>query len=405
MSHKKKEDNFDSIVNSIKSLKTIKFKFSNQFAKFDKFFKNLSIEALEKKLHQKGKPPPTFHDTLLYKNIDKTYNLHSVNYEYFEDINGIKNMPIKIEKKEKDFTTRLYNPEFEKKIDEIFFPKKEEEKEMYKKEKKFYKRINKTYFGLDPGYYHPNYKIIEKRSPCFDFGKAIRNSDLNKEKINKLNIKEEINKDISEEKEKMSEGFSNINLKENNNFNNYKTKKVNMNNQIIKLNLIKVNKTDKTLIISRNPKFNNIKNNTQNSILPKINLNKDTIPENKSIFKKMNIKRNIKKVYSTPNLISFEKMRGRDDLKDGMINKSRDIFYQPNYDSTKPHIPSFFFKASCNTKDYKKYRVGKIIRSYIFEPDKYFILDINKNKIENKNPKNIIDLKLYQLYQNKSHNE
>ena len=406
MSSKKNEDNFDTIVNSLKNLKPIKFKFSNQSTKCDKYFKNLNIESLEKQLYKKGKPPPTFHDTILYKHIDKTYNLNDECYEYFEDLNGEKKMPIKIEKKTPDIINHLSSPEFERKIDELLLSKKEEEtKFIYRKEKKFYKGINRPFFGLDPGYYHPNYKIIEKRSPCVDFGKAIRNSDLNKEKNDKIDIKKEINMDKPDDKEKVTEEISKIDLKENkNNYNNYKAKKANMNNQMIRSNLINTNK-NKTLIkvMSRKTKYNKFNNKTHNSILPKINLRKDIITEKKSIFKKMNLNKSMKKVFSTPNIISFKKMRGRDSLNDNMINQSRDVFYQPNYDSTKPHIPAFIFKATEITKDNKKYKVGKIIRNYNCEPYKYFVLDINENKISNKNPEDEDDLKLYQYYQNKTY--
>ena len=402
MSSKKEEDNFDTIVNSLKTLKPIKFKFSNQSIKCDKYFKNLNIESLEKKLHQKGKPPPTFHDTILYKHINKTYNLNEECYEYFEDMNGEKKMPIKIEKKTPEINKNFSIPEFERKIDELLLPKKEEEKKYtYRNENKFFKGIKRPFLGSDPGYYHPNYKIIEKRSPCFDFGKAIRNSDLNKEKNDKIDI----NKDKPEEKEKMVEENSKTELKDNkNNFNNYKINKTNMNNQMIKFNLNNINK-NKTLnkVISRNPKFNETNNKTHNSILPKINLKKDINTEKKSIFKKMNLKKNMKKVFSTPNIISFQKMRGRDSLNDSMIKKSRDVFYEPNYNCIKPHIKGFIFKATEITKDDKKNKVGKMIRIYRCDPYKYIILDINENKISNKNPKNENDLKLYQYYQNKTY--
>ena len=87
MSNKKSEDNFDNIINS---LKPIKYKFSTQSHQLDKIFKNLNIESIEKKLHSKGKPPDTFKDSLLYKNIDNTYNISADCYDYFEDINGMK---------------------------------------------------------------------------------------------------------------------------------------------------------------------------------------------------------------------------------------------------------------------------------------------------------------------------
>ena len=49
MSHGKKEDNFDSIVNS---LKPIKYTYSNQSLKLNKLFKNLNLKSLEKPLRK-----------------------------------------------------------------------------------------------------------------------------------------------------------------------------------------------------------------------------------------------------------------------------------------------------------------------------------------------------------------
>jgi hypothetical protein len=88
MSTKKNDDNFDNIINS---LKLIKIEFSTKSHQLDKIFKKLNIESIEKKLHSKGKPPETFKDSLLYKNIDNTYNISDDCYDYFEDINGMKN--------------------------------------------------------------------------------------------------------------------------------------------------------------------------------------------------------------------------------------------------------------------------------------------------------------------------
>ena len=116
MSHQKEEDNFDSIIYS---LKPIKYNYSKESFQLDKIFKKLNFESLEKQLHAKGKPPDTFKDSLLYKNVDKTYNISAECYNYFEDINGIKKMPIKVETKGPNFVKNLFNPEFEKKIDEL----------------------------------------------------------------------------------------------------------------------------------------------------------------------------------------------------------------------------------------------------------------------------------------------
>ena len=73
MISKKKLDTFDSIVYS---LRPIKYKFSNKSLQIDKYFKFLNLDELERRLHHKFKLRPTFHDSLLYKEIEKAYNLN-----------------------------------------------------------------------------------------------------------------------------------------------------------------------------------------------------------------------------------------------------------------------------------------------------------------------------------------
>ena len=78
-------------------------------------------------------------------------------------------------------------------------------------------------------------------------------------------------------------------------------------------------------------------------------------------------------------------MKGREE-KNKSYEDTKDIFYNLNYDSTSPHVPSFPFQPSDIKKNNKKYTVGKIIRSYIFDPYKYYVMDFNENN--NKKDKN-----------------
>ena len=177
-------DNFDSIVNS---LKPIKYKFSNKSFQIDNYFKFLNIEALEKRLQHKIKSKQTFQDSSLHKHIENLYNLNKDYIDYFEDKDGLKKMPLKIEKKENNFKNYLYAPDFKNKIDELFSDsdiKTEKKKINYIFRNKFNKIKDKPSFGSDPGYYHPNYKSIFKRSPSFEFGKLI-NSQLSFKKKKK----------------------------------------------------------------------------------------------------------------------------------------------------------------------------------------------------------------------------
>jgi len=399
MSTKKDSDNFDNIINS---LKPIKYKFSTQSHQLDKIFKKLNIESIEKKLHSKGKPPETFKDSLLYKNIDNTYNINAEYYDYFEDINGIKKMPIKVEVKGKNFVKHLYNPEFERKIDEKLLNQKEDEPKINQKNMiKFYKGIHQPSFGLDPGYYHPNFNYVKKRIPAFDFGKSRKFYNYKEPDKNT----DEKNKDNPDSKRNVTEENKALDINnDKTNFENYKVKNPILNNQILKLNLN--NNKNKSLfkIKSRNPmdKYRKI-SSTQKNILPSINLNKENDIKKKSIAKKMNLQTNFKKVLSSPNIISFKKMRGRDDENKRLKGSTSDVFYKPNYECNSPHIPGFVFKPSDIRKDYKKYRIGKILRSYIFDPYKYFVMDINENN-NNSQEKSNISIHLNKKNKNKSHN-
>ena len=135
-------------------------------------------------------------------------------------------------------------------------------------------------------------------------------------------------------------------------------------------------------IFSRNRKI--IKHSsTQKSLLPKIDLNKSKSVQQKSTIKKI-IEKNIqRKKYLSSKTISFKRMKGRETYKSsnripGMMN------YKPNYDSTFPHVPRITFKNLEDKTVYKKYKIGKIIRNYSCEANKYFIFDFNKHQNKNK---------------------
>ena len=79
-------------------------------------------------------------------------------------------------------------------------------------------------------------------------------------------------------------------------------------------------------------------------------------------------------------------MPGRD-RKIGISNDYKEVDYTPNYDITRPHVPATLFKNSFDYTKFKKYITGKIIRSYCYSPDKYFVLEINKNMENDKDTK------------------
>ena len=84
--------------------------------------------------------------------------------------------------------------------------------------------------------------------------------------------------------------------------------------------------------------------------------------------------------------IVFNRMPGRD-RKIVVTSRLNEVNYNPKYDITRPHVPATIFKHSFDYSKFKKYITGKIIRSYCFTPDKYFVLEINKNMENNNVPK------------------
>ena len=397
-------DDFQNILNSIKP---IRFKFSTKSLQFDKIFDKLSLESLEKRLYLKRKPPATFKDSSLYKNIEKIYGLSKDAYGYLEDINGVKKMPIKIEVKGIDFNKNLHNAQLEKKVNEFLLNIKEESKNINQKARIIHryntKIIKKNNSDLIPRYYHPNYDFVRRRIPAFEFGKSKKIDNFNES----LKNSEDKNKENQKNQENITEGNKNFFIKsEKISFDNY-NKNANMNNPILKLNLndeTKNESTNKNTSRNKNEKENNTCI-TQRSLLPNININQIKNKEKKSIVKKLNQHSKLRKITSTPNIISFKKMRGRYDGINRINKSNSDIFYKPNYNYNAPHIPSYIFNASDNRKDLKKYKIGKLIRSYAVNSYKYEIMDINKNnKSLRQKDKTKLNIELKKYIRNKIKN-
>ena len=95
--------------------------------------------------------------------------------------------------------------------------------------------------------------------------------------------------------------------------------------------------------------------------------------------------RQMNKSNSAENLrcpIIFDKMPGRDrpiNFVDGGWEGCR-TNYNPDYNIIRPHIPSTIFKNKRKYQNFKKYITGKIIRSYCYSPDRYFVFEIKENK-------------------------
>ena len=367
MSLKKFDDNFNAIV---KSLKPIKYKFSKESLKHDEYFKKSSVKMLEKNLNAPKKSPDNFYTSKLYKNLDYIYNLSNEPFDYAQNLKGEKNIPIKIRKRGINFIKNLYNPEFEE--------QKEENHLLYENNKKRnnnrfnIKQLNKPknifkfkIFALDPGYYHPNYNYIKKRIPSIDFSKSTNSHEKN----DLAKIFEE-NKDFIEPQN--INNINNITVKENINDNIMSNYYNEIEND--KLNIIKKDK-------SRNNLIDNLNYETQ-MVLPIINgKEKEKEIKKKSFIKKIPYSKS-QKIIPKKGMISFKKMMGRYPTR--KIFKKIDKIdneYEPNYNCTLPHVRSFMFKSSGNEKNYKKYAIGKILRSYYYNPNGYFVMDINNSNI------------------------
>lgn len=387
MSFKESDDNFKTII---KSLRPIKDKFSKESYKHDKYFKNLNFETLEKHLFGPKKSPENFYTSQLYKNIDFMYNLSNDSYDYIANLKGIKNIPIKINKKGINFIKNLYNPEFESKPEEKYSHIDNKPNYIYNLKKYYQNRkiFKFAVYALDPGYYHPKYNYIKKRIPSIDFSKSQNSHD--KGELSKIGEDFDINDEIvNKRKKKLNKSFDKINEEEkkkliiniSGNENDIENKKNEDNNRFI-----------------RNKSINygdNILHNNSLNILPikksKFVINqKLSLPKiinlNKKIFQMLKInkvnKSKTDSTVSTPVMISFNKMTGRNNIKkEEKSKKKADIEYKPNYEITLPHVRSFSFKWEGNKQNYKKYIIGKILRSYSFNPYSYYVMDIKKKKI------------------------
>ena len=170
------------------------------------------------------------------------------------------------------------------------------------------------------------------------------------------------------------EQINNKNLEKNN---------INEDRKFIHIDILKKENDDDERKIGINNKSRNPPKLDINNI-SKIDLSnkKEELNINKKLrLPKVMKKSNSQTIISTPVMISFKKMMGRDGVKkeNNLIEKT-DIEYKPNYDFRLPHVRSFQFKTKRNKQNHKKYLLGKILRSYSFNTYGYFVMDIKKNK-------------------------
>ena len=369
----------DFTMSVIKSLKPISFSYSRQSKEYEKYFSGSNLKHLLKSVNKKAKTNTSiFNNPLFFDQIKNDSNIININikssFSYITDLSSLNNFPLSMIKKRKNYDEYIAKMNL---FHELFYVTKEKlvDSEFRKKRGERIKRkyellklngVKET--TLDPGKYYPKYDIVQKRYPVAFLGES----------------KEERNKKLLDFKNKIG------------------TKK----EYLRRKNKIYINRENEEKLYLQNhrkinPNSTMYKSNSENEILniEKLNIN-DIYFKNQtndkfyfSMHKNNNINNAIKKKLtkcpSAENInkvrcpIVFNKMPGRD-RKVVVEPYFNEINYSPNYEFTRPHVPSTIFKSTFDCQKFKKYMTGKIIRSYCFTPDKYFVFEVNQNKLKNK---------------------
>ena len=418
----------DNIITIVKTLKPIKNIYSKQNKDFDKYFHGLSLKYLvdHMKIQKKYNPYLNPGESLDEPDNNSIMNINfKSTFNYLDELNKVKSLPTI--KKISNNIKIIKNKTKGKKNKKILEKKKQDEISNLVRKKMWDENVT-----LDPGRYYPKYDYIRKKIPCAFIGKPkiteedyiIQNEEkkeetekkIKKEKINIQEKKEENdninNKDIKNANPKnkiiLNESDSSKILLDKINSNLDSPKKNNMNNRS---NILHPSANKKMKISQKTDKFSSsiIKHqNTASSWSNTLELdsskklseqyktrdtNRNISLENSSKFnyystQKINFKTN--KRYSLKNMsmsnlkcpIIFDKMQGRDEL-DELDKKSKAVYrinYNPDYNALRPHIPTIKFKSVRQYQDFKKYINGKIIRSYWYNPQQYFVFEYKENK-------------------------
>ena len=418
----------DNIITIVKTLKPIKNIYSKQNKDFDKYFHGLSLKYLvdHMKIQKKYNPYLNPGESLDEPDNNSIMNINfKSTFNYLDELNKVKSLPTikKISNNIKIIKSKTKG----KKNKKILEKKKQDEISNLIRKKMWDENVT-----LDPGRYYPKYDYIRKKIPCAFIGKPkikeedyiIQNEEKKEEtekkiKKGKINIQEKKeendninNKDIKNANPKnkiiLNESDSSKILLDKINSNLDSPKKNNMNNRS---NILYPSANKKMKISQKTDKFSSsiIKHqNTASSWSNTLELdsskklseqyktrdnNRNISLENSSKFnyystQKINFKTN--KRYSLKNMsmsnlkcpIIFDKMQGRDEL-DELDKKSKAVYrinYNPDYNALRPHIPTIKFKSVRQYQDFKKYINGKIIRSYWYNPQQYFVFEYKENK-------------------------
>ena len=416
----------DNITKIVKSLRPIKYLYSKQNKDFDKYFRGSNLKDFVRQINAEKKfnvflGPGEQINEFTSKNTDSNV-VYKNAFNYFEELSNLKKLPLAAFKK--GTKTSRYNSENSKYNKYKKIKKKKNKRNEEIKLKKIRNNADED-VTLDPGRYNPNYDFIRRRYPCAYLGKPKKEDDSNtktlleqekesedkNESKNKLN---EINKEINEN-DKSIKINRNLKLKE-----ELKDKKINISYSHRTIDEGKINDLKHKKINFKI--YNNIKNqreinekmksesqqkfktgnspfklvstlsslaNTNYIETTKRDKNQSSNNSNSNFYNTQRAFRNHKieltKKSSCENLrcpIKFDKMPGRDRPVNFMQRKSETfkVGYSPNYNFVRPHIPSTIFRAQRKYQEIKKYLTNKIIRSYYYNPERYLVLDFNKNK-------------------------
>ena len=366
----------DFTLSVIKSLKPITFSYSRQSKEYEKYFSNSNLKHLLKSVNKKAKTTNSiFSNPLFFDQSKNDNNIININikssFSYITDLSSLNNFRLSMIKKRKNYEEYVAKMNL---FNELFYIKKEKlvDSEFRKKrgeriKKKFdQQKINgESETTLDPGKYFPKYDIVQRRYPVAFIGNSNEEDKKEQIKIKKKNI-DYLRKNNNKEKNIKDKGkLNNKNIRKTNPYRSlYKSNSGNDLLHIEKININTINKENKTY-----DKFYPIKDNKNNNII-----------NNKKLFKTFSAE-NISKVKCP---IVFNKMPGRDRkvVIDPIFNE---VDYSPNYEFPRPHVPATIFKHTFDCQKFKKYMTGKIIRSYCFTPDKYFVFEVNQNRNKNTN--------------------
>ena len=388
----------DSALSIIKSIKPIDFSYSKQGKDYAKFFSSSSLNHLFKASNRKVKVAKKFELPTIKEQKKVNSDLVNINirssFNYVTELSSLKNFQVSSLKKKKITEEDI---EKMKLFKELFYITKEKIVDLDFRKKR-YERIKDRFLelkssgekeaALDPGKYYPKYDILYKRNPSVFFGtKGLEN----KEDKLKININDD-NENVNTKRLNKNYSADNLIIRTNQKKGHVKKrikvkKKVENNiKNVINLKNTKVIPYSQTV-------YSPNKYSTMNGFLQIEKINSFRILQNlatSSNFHRTTTKRRVLKKSSSVSDINkikcpilFNKMPGRE-RKVVITPDYNEVNYTPKYDITRPHVPATIFKKSFDYSKFKKYITGKIIRSYCFTPDKYFILEINKNMDNNK---------------------